>query len=85
MNTGDYPEGKITKTVGWKQACKCPPLEPIPCTVLDTFAGSGTTIKVARELGRWAIGIDISEEYKKLAAKRANLGTTDIVRDYPEK
>jgi DNA modification methylase len=32
-------------------------------TVLDPFAGSGTTLKVALELGRRAVGVDISEEY----------------------
>ena len=34
-----------------------------PAIVLDPFAGSGTTLKVAEELGRWWIGIDICEEY----------------------
>ena len=32
-------------------------------TVLDPFAGSGTTLEAALELGRNAIGIDISSEY----------------------
>jgi len=31
-------------------------------TVLDPFAGSGTTIKVARELGRNSIGIEINKK-----------------------
>lgn len=38
--------------------------------VLDPFMGSGTTAKVARELGRKFIGFEISEEYIKLANKR---------------
>lgn len=38
--------------------------------VLDPFMGSGTTAKVARELGRKFIGFEISEEYVKLANKR---------------
>lgn len=38
--------------------------------VLDPFIGSGTTAKMAKETGRDFIGIDISEEYCKLARKR---------------
>lgn len=44
--------------------------------VLDPMCGSGTTCKVAKELGRNYIGIDISEEYCKLAKKR--IGNTQI-------
>lgn len=39
-------------------------------TVLDCFAGSGTTIKVAKELGRKAIGIEIESRYCDIAVKR---------------
>ena len=38
--------------------------------VLDPFSGTGTTMKVAFELGRKSIGIDISNEYIKLAKNR---------------
>ena len=39
-------------------------------TVLDPFLGSGTTGKMAVELGREFIGIEISEEYLKIAQTR---------------
>jgi hypothetical protein len=38
--------------------------------VLDPFAGSGTTLKMAKEAGRNWLGIEISPEYCRLAEKR---------------
>jgi len=38
--------------------------------VLDPMCGSGTTCKVAKKLGRNFIGMDMSEEYCKLAESR---------------
>ena len=41
--------------------------------VLDPMSGSGTTARVAAEMGRNYIGIDISHEYCELARKRVKL------------
>jgi DNA modification methylase len=38
--------------------------------VLDPFAGSGTTLQVAVDRGRNAIGIELKPEYAALARKR---------------
>jgi len=38
--------------------------------VLDPFMGSGTTLKACKDLGRKCIGIEINEEYVKIAIKR---------------
>lgn len=38
--------------------------------VLDPFAGSGTTLKVAHSLGRKYVGIELNPEYIKLAKAR---------------
>ncbi len=35
-------------------------------TVLDPFAGSGTTLRVAKELGRSYVGYEISRSYEKI-------------------
>ena len=39
-------------------------------SVLDPFCGSGTTIIAANNLDRFAIGIDLNIEFKKLAEDR---------------
>lgn len=39
-------------------------------TVLDPFAGSGTTLWQAQELGRKAIGIELNPEYCRMALNR---------------
>ena len=53
----------------WQPSCACD-AATVPATVLDPFAGSGTTLAVAQKLGRHSIGIDLSADYLKLAAKR---------------
>jgi len=57
------------ETTGWAPSCEHPG-EPQPCTVLDPFAGAGTTLLVADRLQRNAIGIELSAEYVALARRR---------------
>ncbi|MFW6172633.1 MAG: DNA methyltransferase [Elusimicrobiota bacterium] len=45
-------------------------------TVLDPFLGSGTTCKVATELGRESIGYEINGEFKRMVLKK--IGTVNI-------
>jgi len=56
-------------TIGWRPTCKHD-TEPTPCTVLDPFLGSGTTLLVADALGRDSIGIELNPEYAEMARKR---------------
>jgi DNA modification methylase len=38
--------------------------------VLDPFAGSGTTLAVAKQMGRQATGIELNPDYAKIAGRR---------------
>jgi DNA modification methylase len=47
---------------GWAAPCDCG--APVaPALVFDPFVGSGTTLAVAHELGRRAVGVDLSQRY----------------------
>jgi hypothetical protein len=78
MSGGGRIDGKV-ETLGWYPSCRCNndddtlEVEPIPCTVLDPFGGSGTTGAVALELGRHAILCELNDEYLKLINQRTDV------------
>lgn len=57
-------------TVGWQPTCACGRAETCPATVLDPFAGAGTTGLVATAHGRQFIGIELNPEYCAMARAR---------------
>lgn len=65
---------------------QCRPLVPCGCgaptqpgIVLDPFVGSGTTLKVARALGRDGLGIELSPRFAQLARERAGYSECEVV------
>ncbi len=71
MSSRPYEVRKLkdVETLGWSASCACG-AETQPCTVLDPFAGSGTTLLVADRLQRHAVGIDLSTTYADMAKNR---------------
>lgn len=69
----DHPCPK--PTAAWRWFLSSLPGE----AVLDPFMGSGTTLRVAKDLGRRAIGIEIEERYCEIAARRLAQGVLELV------
>ena len=68
-HAGRIGEVKVT-TLGWEPTCSCGIEETVPCTVLDPFAGSGTTLWVAEQLGVNSIGIELNPDYCDIIRRR---------------
>ncbi len=52
--------------------------------VIDPFAGSGTTLKVAKELGRNSFGYEIDLELKRVISKKLGLGQATLSNEKVE-
>lgn len=70
FNSEGYPQTNRRTTISG-YACACDEPGPTrPAVVLDPFSGTGTTVGVARALGRIGIGVDMSADYCRLARWR---------------
>ena len=57
-------------TTGWQPTCTCQNEGKGRCIVLDPFAGAGTTLWVAEQLGVDSIGIELNPEYCEIIRRR---------------
>jgi hypothetical protein len=64
----DHPNQKPTGLI-LKLLDKCP-----PGAISDPFAGSGSTLVAAKQLGRRSVGVEIEECYCELIARRLDQG-----------
>lgn len=64
------PKTKTIPTKEWMPSCKCAAGTPIPATIIDPFAGTGTSLLIAELLRRDSIGIELSDEHVQTTKQR---------------
>jgi site-specific DNA-methyltransferase (adenine-specific) len=75
MGVKQHPTQKPVSLMSW---CIEMVRDPLITTVLDPFMGSGTTLRAAKDRGLKAIGIELSERYCEIAARRMGQEVLDL-------
>jgi len=78
--SGTQTETPTAEFKGWSQTCDCDTDATESGIVLDPFAGAGTTLLKAKELGRRFVGIELNPEYADMARSRVGLDVDDPSR-----
>ena len=71
------PDKTPDPTIPFKQTCDCDTDATEPGIALDPFAGAGTTLLKAKELGRRFVGVELNPEYADMARARIGLSPKD--------
>ena len=71
--SGDLRACSNSVTEAWTPTCDCDTDATEAGIALDPFAGAGTTLLKAKELGRKFIGIELNPEYADMARARVGL------------
>lgn len=66
---------------GWEPSCGCD-APTVPATVLDPFAGTGTTGVAALQLGRSFVGIELKPAYVRMAERRLSRTVAIVVPEH---
>ena len=70
-------ENRDVEMKGWTPTCDCDTDATEAGIALDPFAGAGTTLLKAKELGRKFTGIELNPEYADMARARVGLDVED--------
>jgi hypothetical protein len=69
-NSSGGLQPQVPVTTGWQPSCEHVEAIPVAASVLDPFAGAGTTGLVADRLGRDSILIELNPAYAEMARQR---------------
>ena len=64
----------VVETVGWQKQCKCSGASRVPATVLDPFAGSGSTAVACKAMGLNSVSCELYPEYAAMIKQRLKDG-----------